>query len=40
MLAQRTPGTKFEMSVDKYVDERPLDELEREELFQRISGKS
>jgi hypothetical protein len=39
MLAQRAPGAKLEMSVDKYVDERPLDELEREGLFRRISGK-
>ena len=39
MIAQRNPGTKFEMNVDKYVDERLLDELEREGLFQRISGK-
>jgi len=26
--------------VDKYVDERVLDELEREGLFKKISGKS
>ena len=39
MIAQRNPGTKAEMNVDKYVDERLLDELEREGLFQRISGK-
>ena len=39
MIAQRNPGTKVEMNVDKYVDERLLDELEREGLFQRISGK-
>ena len=39
MIAQRNPGAKFEMNVDKYVDERLLDELEREGLFQRISGK-
>jgi ABC-type nitrate/sulfonate/bicarbonate transport system substrate-binding protein len=39
MIAQRNPGAKFETSVDKYVDERLLDELEREGLFQRISGK-
>jgi hypothetical protein len=39
MIAQRNPGTKFEMNVEKYVDERLLDELEREGLFQRISGK-
>jgi len=28
------------MNVDKYVDERLLDELEREGLFKKISGKS
>jgi len=39
MLAQRTPAGKLEMSVDKYVDERALDELEREGLFRKISGK-
>jgi ABC-type nitrate/sulfonate/bicarbonate transport system substrate-binding protein len=33
MLAQRSPGAKVEMSVDKYLDERALDELEREGLF-------
>ena len=39
MIAQRTPGAKLEMNVEKYVDERLLDELEREGLFKRISGK-
>jgi NitT/TauT family transport system substrate-binding protein len=39
MLAQRTPAAKLEMSVDRYVDERALDELEREGLFRKISGK-
>jgi hypothetical protein len=38
-LAQRSPATKLEMNVDKYVDERLLDELEREGLFKKISGK-
>jgi ABC-type nitrate/sulfonate/bicarbonate transport system substrate-binding protein len=38
-LAQRTSGTKFETSFDKYVDEKLLDELEREGLFKKISGK-
>lgn len=38
-ITQRTPGTKFDTNVDKYVDERLLDELEREGLFKRISGK-
>jgi NitT/TauT family transport system substrate-binding protein len=39
MLAQRTPAAKLEMSVDRYVDERALDELEKEGLFRKISGK-
>src|SRR5215510_15635918 len=40
MIAQRSPGTKSEMNLEKYVDERLVDELEREGLFQRISGKN
>jgi len=39
MIAQGNPGAKLEANVDKYVDERLLDELEREGLFKRISGK-
>ena len=39
MLAQRSPGTKLDMNIDKYVDERLLDELEREGLFKKISEK-
>jgi hypothetical protein len=39
MLAQRTPGAKVEMSVDRYVDDRTLDELEKEGVFRKISGK-
>ena len=39
-LAQRTSGTKFETNIDKYVDEKLLDELEREGLFKKISGKN
>jgi ABC-type nitrate/sulfonate/bicarbonate transport system substrate-binding protein len=38
-LAQRSSGAKVEMNTDKYIDERLLDELEREGLFQKISGK-
>jgi len=40
MIAQRTPGTKLETNIDRYVDERLLDELEREGLFKKISGRS
>lgn len=40
MIAQRNPGTKVEMNIEKYVDDRLLDELEREGLFQKISSKS
>jgi NitT/TauT family transport system substrate-binding protein len=40
MLAQRTPGAKVEMSVDRYVDDRTLDELEKEGLFRKIAGRS
>ena len=39
MIAQGNPGAKLDANVDKYVDERLLDELEREGLFKRISGK-
>jgi NitT/TauT family transport system substrate-binding protein len=38
-LAQRTSATKFEANLDKYVDERLLDELEREGLFTKLGGK-
>ena len=39
MIAQGNPGAKLETNIDKYVDERLLDELEREGLFKRIGGK-
>jgi ABC-type nitrate/sulfonate/bicarbonate transport system substrate-binding protein len=39
MIAQRTPEAKLETNVNRYVDERLLDELEREGLFKRITGK-
>jgi len=39
MLAQRNPETKPDMNIAKYVDERILDELEREGVFKRIAGK-
>ncbi len=40
MLAQRNPETKPDMNIAKYVDERILDELEREGFFKRIAGKN
>ena len=39
MIAQGNPGAKLETNINKYVDERLLDELEREGLFKRIGGK-
>ena len=39
MLAQRNPDTKPDMNIAKYVDERILDELEREGFFKRIATK-
>ena len=39
-LVQRTIGAKVETNMDKYIDERLLDELERERFFQKISGKN
>jgi hypothetical protein len=39
MIAQQNPGAKVEMNADKYVDEKLLEELEREGLFQGNSGK-
>jgi len=40
MLAQRSPETKLDMNISKYLDERILDELEREGFFKRIGAKS
>ncbi|HSK28422.1 MAG TPA: ABC transporter substrate-binding protein [Candidatus Limnocylindria bacterium] len=40
MLQQRSPETKFDTSVGRYVDERLLDELEREGWFKKMGGKS
>ncbi len=39
MIAQRAPDVKLDMNINKYIDERLLDELEREGLFKRLSGK-
>ena len=40
MLQQRSPETKFDTNIGKYVDERLLDELEKEGFFKRMGGKS
>jgi ABC-type nitrate/sulfonate/bicarbonate transport system substrate-binding protein len=40
MLQQRSPETKFDTNVNRYVDERLLDELEKEGFFKRTGGKS
>ena len=40
MLAQRDPAATLDPNVNKYVDERLLDELERQGLFKRLSEKS
>jgi ABC-type nitrate/sulfonate/bicarbonate transport system substrate-binding protein len=39
MLAQRNPETKFDSNPGKYIDERLLDELEREGFFKRVAAK-
>jgi NitT/TauT family transport system substrate-binding protein len=40
MLQQRSPDTKFETNTGKYVDERLMDELEKEGFFRKMGGKS
>lgn len=40
MNAQRNPGTKFEMNVEKYVDEKLLDELEGRDYLKRSAEKA
>ncbi len=40
MLQQRSPETRFDTNIGKYVDERILDELEKEGFFKRMSAKS
>ena len=40
MLQQRSPETKLDINVGKYVDERLLDELEKEGFFKRMGAKS
>jgi ABC-type nitrate/sulfonate/bicarbonate transport system substrate-binding protein len=39
MVAQRNPNAKIDMSINKYLDESTLDELEREGFFKRIVGR-
>lgn len=40
MLQQRSPEIKFDTNITKYVDERLMDELEKEGFFKRMSGKN
>jgi hypothetical protein len=40
MLQQRAPEIKFDRNVSRYVDERLLDELEKEGFFKRMGAKS
>ena len=40
MLAQRSPEIKFDPNVSKYLDERLLDELEREGFFKKMATKN
>jgi hypothetical protein len=40
MLQQRSPETKFDTNVAKYVDERLMDELEKEGFFKRMVGRA
>ena len=38
LLSQRTPATKIDMNLSRYLDEGTLDELEREGFFKRLTG--
>ena len=40
MLAQRSPEIRFDTNVNKYLDERLLDELEREGFFKKMATKN
>ena len=40
MLVQRSPEIKFDTNVNKYHDERFLDELEREGFFKKMAQKN
>lgn len=39
MLQQRSPETKFDTNIERYVDERLLDELDKEGFFERLGAK-
>ncbi len=40
LLSQRTPPTKIDMNLSRYLDEGTLDELEREGFFKRLTTKN
>ena len=40
LLSQRTPTTKIDMNLSRYLDEGTLDELEREGFFKRLTAKN
>ena len=40
LLSQRTPTTKIDMNLTRYLDEGTLDELEREGFFKRLTAKN
>ena len=40
LLSQRTPTTKIDMNLGRYLDEGTLDELEREGFFKRLTAKN
>ena len=40
LLSQRSPGSKIDMNVNRYLNESTLDELEREGFFKRIAIKN
>jgi hypothetical protein len=39
IIAQRNPAVKVDMNLNRYLDERIVDELEREGFFKRLTGK-
>lgn len=40
MISQRSPDTKLDRNVDRYVDQSLLDELERDGFFKKLAGKN